>query len=330
MVVPYVLHEIRAFFGASLSAAALDFHAVALSLLMAAWTLPVLGSMFRRLFKQESEIEWVSLWRCPQCSTFNRRSFTHCTHCDYSLKVGGAGKWIHDLYEWSQKKGQRGMRIYKVCGGILFYALTVFAFVGLKLYRLRQNPLLELTASGTLILLLISLLYIYLALRPRFKSPLSAVLDLSAGVGVAVLAGFSALLWVEAVPANPSLAQLHTLPHMQIELRTPGGAPVLINATPAAKALAFDLQYVVLTWPLMGIQHFYATRFSGKPLCPDWLLGVVDRAASNMRRQDYYRPQLTVFQQSFQVNPGSAYVFEVVPGKGLTLQKNKSLAPARP
>src|SRR4051812_1316286 len=105
-MVPYLSHAIRAGRAASLSAAALRLPTIALSLLVAAWFLPVLAAMFRRLPKKkepESEIEWVRLWRCPLCNNYNRRSFIICTHCDYHMKVGSAKKWVHALFEWSQK-----------------------------------------------------------------------------------------------------------------------------------------------------------------------------------------------------------------------------------
>src|SRR3989344_2930287 len=102
-MIPSVLRDIQMVLGPSLDLWAMQVHGIALALLGAAWVLPALAAMFRRLPGKAPDIEWVSLWRCPRCSSFNRRSFTNCTHCDYSLKVGGAGLWLHGLYERFQK-----------------------------------------------------------------------------------------------------------------------------------------------------------------------------------------------------------------------------------
>src|SRR5580765_5686129 len=107
-MIPSLLQTLRSM-GPALSTWAVHLHTIAVSLLVLAWFSPLVEAIVAHFFRTEaereadkkaSEIEWVRLWMCPECSTYNRRSFTNCTHCEYALKTDDAGTLWGRIQEW--------------------------------------------------------------------------------------------------------------------------------------------------------------------------------------------------------------------------------------
>jgi hypothetical protein len=89
-----LFQHIRSMFGAGLVDTAQQVHGIVLSFLALAWFGPIVAALFRKLPRSEPEIEWVRLWRCPSCSTFNRRAMTNCTHCEFPFPSGRMARWV--------------------------------------------------------------------------------------------------------------------------------------------------------------------------------------------------------------------------------------------
>src|SRR5438445_4817892 len=164
-MVASVLRGVDVLFGPHLALWASDVHAIGLSFLGIAWIWPWLAKVFRWR-AHAPEIEWVRLWRCPQCNTFNRGTFAACSHCDYKLREGGWKDWIpSSISEKMKRSGGQILSLYKACCWMVFYGLTGLAFWALRFYSFRQDPLQELLASVTVALLLLSLLFFHRAFR---------------------------------------------------------------------------------------------------------------------------------------------------------------------
>jgi hypothetical protein len=319
-----MFHLIHAFFGPHLGSWASQLHAVSVSMLALAWFAPLLTAMFRHLPKSTPDIDWIQLWRCPACSTYNRRTFTICTHCEYHLK-GGWVRWFPmKLAEFVKRSGIHILSLYRFLGWALFYGLTFTLFWKLHLYSFHQNPLQELLASVTLCLFLLCVWLFYLALRPRFKSPFDALTDLVAGVAVLGLVGFGVLLWSEArTPPNPVLAYVHTQTNGKVVVNLPQQPGVPFFAPVSGKFLKFDVEYSVLTWPLIGIRHVILMRVSSQPLMADAVLWLFDELSSPLKNEATFHPQLILFTQSFLSPPNASLaLYALAPGTALTLQKN--------
>lgn len=238
-----LFHTLHLLFDPRLGFWSSQIHAVVISLLVLAWCFPFLGAMFRGLKKSEPEIEWVQLWRCPECSTYNRRTFTVCTHCEYHMKVGGLVRWVPLwLSQFVKNNARRLLRLYRLLGWTIYYALTVLAFWKLHLYTFHLNSIQELMASGVMFFLLVSLMFFRMAFRPRLKSPLSALMDTIAGLVMTSVMLFGLFLWSEAAAQRQlsqwlrdgyavSLGRLHFLENISSGI----GGP--ISPLPAAKPL---------------------------------------------------------------------------------------------
>jgi hypothetical protein len=329
-MIPLLLHHIRSEFGASLASMALQFHGGALSLLLAVWSWPLVELLFRQLPQRVPDVEWIQLWCCPRCSTYNRRSFIQCTHCEYSLKVGRADRWVHDFYEWSLKHGLRGLRLYKTLGWILLYGITGLAVIVLKLYRFHQPPELELLATATLLLGLVGLLYFRMALRPQAKSLVGRFFDLLAGIAITALAGVSFLAWMEAQTPAPWTARVTASSNRHIELRVPGLSVKPIEAVPVGRSLQFDIRYAIGRWPLMGLRRVWITHFSGNPLRTEGVLRGIELAGSPVSRSVYYLPEMTIYQQTFLAEPGRSYRLQDTGAHALTFSAENPVPAPRP
>ena len=175
-----------------------EVHAAVMSLLIVAWTWPWVARLAHRM-PRKAEIEWVRLWRCPRCSTMNYQTYASCLHCEYHLKLGFWRRRMPTLL--SAKAARELERLatrYAGVGWLIFYGITGAVCWKLQLYRFPQLPLIELAASGTVLLLLLGLWYLRRAFRLRRKSPLAIVMDGAVGVLVLYLAGFSLWLWAAA------------------------------------------------------------------------------------------------------------------------------------
>lgn len=200
----YLLHSI---FGAQLKFWAPQIHAIVLSVLALAWGWPVLAAIYRRLPRSKPEVEWVQLWRCPDCGNFNRRATLTCTHCEYHLKIGGLQRWIPlKLSEAAGRNAKRLVGAYRALGWAIFYGLTLFAFFKLRLYAFDQSPVAEIMASVVLMMLLIPLMFFRLAFRPQLKSPVSFLLDSVAGL-VSCVGLLICLMWWAMAASQPVLAE---------------------------------------------------------------------------------------------------------------------------
>src|ERR1700690_4227112 len=103
-------------------------HAGVLSVLVAVWCWPLLSRILHRM-PLKTGIEWVRLWRCPECQTLNYQTYSHCSHCEYHLKLGFWRRRMPVLL--SEKMAQRVQRFrtqYAVIGWSIFYGITAFLF----------------------------------------------------------------------------------------------------------------------------------------------------------------------------------------------------------
>jgi hypothetical protein len=190
---------IRALFGSQLESAAMQLHGIALTLLALAWLSPWVRAMFHRLPASSPDVEWVQLWRCPECSTYNRRATPSCTHCGYHLSTGGWTRRVPlRVSEFIRENAKRFTRLYRLAGWILFYGGTAAAVGGLTLYTFRQEAMRELLASIVLLLLLLAFMLFRQALMPRLKSPLRILLDLIAGSFITIIMLSTLFLWAQA------------------------------------------------------------------------------------------------------------------------------------
>src|SRR4029077_3845910 len=135
---------------------------------------------------------------------------------------------------------QRLGSLYAAVGWIFFYGITAVLFWKLRFYCFTQTPLVELTASGAFILLLLSLRYLHHALRLERKSPLAFIFDAAAGVIVLGLAGFSLLLWAAASRDFALAGRLerayHWIPLLSHSAPAPPAAKLLPSPPPAHTA----------------------------------------------------------------------------------------------
>jgi hypothetical protein len=317
-----VLEGFNQLLGDRIAGAASQLHVIVLILLLACWLWPILAAVLRRLPKSEPDIEWVQLWRCPRCSTFNRRTFIICTHCEYHLKLGGLAKWIPLKFAENVKGAGRNLRgAYILLGWLVYYSLTGLTFWKLRFYSFQQDPLPELTASITMGFLLAALMFFRRALRPQLKSLLGTVMDVIAGMAASTLTLVFLLLWMASFswPDKP-LAGLQFLTNGQLELRRADGRTD--RYSPVLNAGQFQIHYTVVNWSLFGVRYVSLARVAGKPLKPKWVLSLVEAVAPFFQQDSNFRPRLARLSQTLQSSPGASYVlYELKPSAELVLRK---------
>jgi hypothetical protein len=183
-----------------LSAWVPQIHAGVLCMLSVAWFWPILEAMFRRLPKSDPDVEWVRLWKCPSCGNYNRRATSVCTHCEYRLQAGFLARHLPLKFTEALKRHWfQIIKLYQLTGWVLFYGLTLTAFLQLRLYNFQQTLYTQLLASAVMAVLLAVLMFFRLALRPRLKSPISLMMDLIAGLAATLLLMFVVYLWADTV-----------------------------------------------------------------------------------------------------------------------------------
>src|SRR3989344_2227891 len=331
-MVTALMSDLQHLFGAQAAPWATQLHAGVLSLLAAAWGLPVVLALFRRLPKSEPEIEWVWLWRCPRCQSFNRRSFVTCTHCEYHRVIGGLARWIPiSLAEKFKRGGRRLVFLYKLAGWGLYYGATGLAFWRLRLYTFQQEPLQELVGSAMMLMLLLSLMFFHLAFRPRFKSPLAFVTDILAATVFAACFLFGSLVWSAApYPPQAPLAQLQTTVGDVIRLTPKGDPGKDLAGIPSGGAIRVDVTYEVVSWPLFRFRRVYFTSPHQKRAAP-WTLTVMKLISPFLQTSARFRPYLSSLRQSFVLERNTAYTLsESRDTPGLALHKLGSLPKKNP
>jgi hypothetical protein len=318
-----ILEGLTSVLGDRLVTVASQLHAIALLALVLAWFWPLLAEMLRRLPKSEPEVEWVQLWRCPQCSTFNRRTFIICTHCDYHLELGGLAKWIPlKLSENFKGASQRFKNSYSMIGWLIYYAITIYAFWKLRFYSFKQDPLPELTASILIFFLLASLLFFRRVFRPQLKSPIAIIMDAISGGVTGALCAVFALLWMATFswPDKP-LAHVQFLIDGQVQVEEAGGDKVRFKPL-ISQGRQFQVHYMTVTWPLFGIRHITLNRIAGKALKPAWTLTFLEGVAPLLQGESYFRPRIARLSQTLQGAPNANYsLYELQPSADLVLRK---------
>ena len=173
-------------------------HAGVASLVAIVWTWPCVSRMKQRM-PLKGPIQWVRLWRCPQCTTLNYQTYANCSHCEYRLQLGFWRRHIPILLSEKLMQSLESLGTqYSAVGWILFYGMTGALVWKLQFYRFPQAPPAELSACAVFLLALLSLWYFHRAFRPRWKSPLAFLMDGAMGAFVLYLAGFSLWLWSSA------------------------------------------------------------------------------------------------------------------------------------
>jgi len=227
----YLIHLL---FDSHLATWAAQIHVIALCLLAFMWFWPLIGMLYSRIPKSTPDVEWVQLWRCPACNTYNRKATMTCTHCEYHLKAGPWARWVPLwLSEGSKRHGRRLRRAYQTLGWVLFYGVTALAVWGLGLYTFQMEPMRELLASFVLILLLLPLMAFRHAFRPALKSPIRALFDIVSGLILTGVMLFSLYLWAQKAQQKELSAWLElaykiSVGRWHIPESTPfaGGAPI--------------------------------------------------------------------------------------------------------
>jgi hypothetical protein len=298
----WILHGASALAGIRGDLLAGQLHAVAATAVLLAWIAPIVTALFRQAAHAEPEIDWVQLWRCPNCSTFNRRATLNCSHCDYALKTRGLAKYIPlKVSEAAKRFGRKTLFLYVLAGWMAYYGITLVAVWKLQLYQLHQPPAAEFLGSFALLLILAGVIFFRHALRPRFKPPIAALLNFFAGSVMMLIA--AGLILGTTLSANKPGATLARL------------------AVPAARPLALDVEYAVFSWPAVGYRNLTVTRIGAKPRLANWQIHFIERFAGLVQKPAGLRPTLTLARQSIPAPPGKLLaIYELASGGGLGVQ----------
>jgi hypothetical protein len=309
-------------FGAQFPTFASQFHGIVASFLVLVWFWPLIAKGARRLFNFKPDIEWIRLWRCPDCSNFNRSATSSCMHCQYHLQQGVLARHVPLWLSEGVRRGhKRFLKAYRAIGWVLFYSITVFAAWSLRLHQLKQPPAPEMVSCIAILVLLAAMLFFYRAFRPRFKSPVSLVMDSIAGIAATGFFIFLVAVWIGVQPKDSAPMMFVYNAQGQVRVRLPG-TNVKPFAIPAAgKSAKMDVNYSVFSWPLTGIRNFTLLRVAGKPVQSRTRLNIYESFASPLEHHSFIRPRLTLFTQTFSVPANEPLGIYHDSGNGLHLEK---------
>jgi hypothetical protein len=332
MMIASVLQVLEQWGGKRLGEAALNLHATALTVLAIFWSLPILRAVFRRINYQASPT-WVSLWQCPACGQFNRRSFFECQRCQSLLPTPWWKRWEPTrLIVWSKRTAGGFLAVYRGLGWILLYAVPALAVWAFRLTSFNQNAVREILGSVALLFLLLALFFFRKALRCLWRSPVDILVEAIAGVAATGFFLAASFLWAAApFPPNKPLATLQALTNGQIQLVDSGGHVTKATAIPQPGRLQFSVQCATFSWPLLQIDQTFITRLAGRPAMEPWLVSLLTRAALAAQKEGMYWPRLVLLDQTFVAVPGHSYVLYRPASKvGLALKEQSGQAPSNP
>lgn len=305
-----------------------QLHSVTVPLMATVWCWPLIVMLFRKLHNSSPDIEWVSLWRCPRCSTFNRRAMLDCSHCEYHLKIGGFAKWIPlKLSEFYKRTRRQILLSYRLLGWTIFYGITALTFWRLRLYSFQQAPIQEFLACVAMLMVLLALLFFRRALVSWVLSPLGATMDAFAGLVVVGLFGLVLTLWSAApYPAGTPLGYISTQSNGWVDLQRAGYSAARGQGSPTGTTIRFDLHYGVIYWPQLGYRQVVLTRVAGKPLLVPWKMTAIQQLARWLKNDRYLHPKWVSLNQTLSLAPGiPSVLLDAYPAPGLLVRPVSNL-----
>ncbi|HRY29074.1 MAG TPA: hypothetical protein P5079_03450 [Elusimicrobiota bacterium] len=302
------LQFIEHLFGDQLVTVSRTLHLMALIVLAACWSLPVVFH-YLRLAQVSWGALWVPMWLCRKCGHYSPPDYVECRQCKAPMTTAWWEKYLPGFFADSARHGGRFLLFwYRIAGLVVFYVGTLLAFWTLRFYSFAQYPLQELMAVLAVVTLLLTMGFGGRALGAQKGSIVARGMDLVAGAGMAALTGLWLFLWAAApFPPGKPLAYVQALTGGRVHLMTPGGLQASADGNLADGGTRFSIQYAVVRWPLFHIHQPFVTRLVSEPVLDPWTLLTFDAAASVFRREDPYRPRVLLQSRSFRVEPGRTY-----------------------